>query len=107
MKNFVKILFLMLMTLFIVSCSSDARVSEIAESEAMVTMAGDKAECVAKEATKDMSEDELATYHEAVTKDAVGELVAAGGEEDELAVAVLGKHSAAMLECGAGPETEE
>ena len=34
MKNFVKILFLMLMTLFIVSCSSDPRVTEVAESEA-------------------------------------------------------------------------
>ena len=106
MKNFVKILFLMLMTLFIVSCSSDARVSEIAESEAMVNMAGDKAECVAKAATKDMSEDELATYHEAVTKDAVAELVGAS-EEDELAGAVVASHAAAMLECGAGAEAEE
>ena len=44
MKNFVKILFLMLMTLFIVSCSSDPRVTEVAESEAMVGMAKDKAE---------------------------------------------------------------
>ena len=97
MKNFVKILFLMLMTLFIVSCSSDPRVAEVAESEALVSMAGDNSECVAKGAHKAMSDEEFDMYHSHVTEGKVGELLMS---EDETAKAVLGKHMAAMLECG-------
>ena len=97
MKNFVKILFLMLMTLFIVSCSSDPRVAEVAESEALVSMAGDNSECVAKGAHKAMSDEEFDMYHSHVTEDKVGELLIS---EDETAKAVLGKHMAAILECG-------
>ncbi len=97
MKNFVKILFLMLMTLFIVSCSSDPRVAELAESEAMVSMAKDKAECVAKGAHKAMSDEEFDMYHSGVMEGTVGELL---GSDDDTAKAVISKHMAAMLECG-------
>ena len=97
MKNFVKILFLMLMTLFIVSCSSDPRVTEVAESEAMVGMAGENAECVAKAAHKEMSDEEFDAYHAAMTEGTVGELMFS---EDETAKAVIGKHMGAMLGCG-------
>ena len=97
MKNFVKILFLMLMTLFIVSCSSDPRVTEVAESEAMVGMAKDKAECVAKAAHKEMSDEEFDAYHAAMTEGTVGELMFS---EDKTAEAVIGKHAIAMLGCG-------
>tara|TARA_Y100001936_G_C15457347_1_gene352111 strand:+ start:24 stop:332 length:309 start_codon:yes stop_codon:yes gene_type:complete len=97
MKNFVKILFLMLMTLFIVSCSSDPRVAEIAESEVMVGIAGDNAECVAKAAHKEMSDEEFDMYHGAIMGDTVGELLFA---EDEVSEAVVGKHFAAAISCG-------
>ena len=97
MKNFVKILFLMLMTLFIVSCSSDPRVTEVAESEAMVEMAGDNAECVAKAAHKEMSEEEFDMYHSAMIEDSVGDLIFS---EDEKVIAVLSKHAVAMVSCG-------
>ena len=97
MKNFVKIIFLMLITIFIVSCSSDPRVAELAESEAMAGMAGDKAECVAKGAHKAMSDEEFDLYHSGVMEGTVGELMFS---EDEKAEAVIGKHMAAMLECG-------
>ncbi len=92
MKNFVKILFLMLMTLFIVSCSSDPEVDAVAEklsADSDGNVSEGDAKCVAKAMKKELSDEDWTAYHASVVED--GEMPS--GE----VMAALGP---AMMSCG-------
>ena len=92
MKNFVKILFLMLMTLFIVSCSSDPEVDAVAEALASGSdgkVSESDAKCVAKAMKKELSDEEWTAYHAFIVED---------GESPGMEM--FGKQAGAMLSCG-------
>lgn len=92
MKNFVKILFLMLMTLFIVSCSSDPEVDAIAEKIAADSdgkVSEGDAKCVAKAMKKELSDEDFTAYHAFIVED--GEMPS---------MEVMGKVVPAMMGCG-------
>tara|TARA_B100001996_G_scaffold308899_1_gene250480 strand:+ start:982 stop:1275 length:294 start_codon:yes stop_codon:yes gene_type:complete len=65
MKNFIKINILMLMTLFIVGCSSDPEVQAVADNLVNESSGLDQsiADCMAKEAKSSMTDEEWDAYH--------------------------------------------
>ena len=94
MKNFIKIIFLMLMTLFIVGCSSDPEVQEVADGlvNESTGITQKIANCMAKDAKSSMTDEEWDAYHEMVAGD--GDM---SGMTEDLFVKVM----AAGVKCNA------